>query len=80
MNYFPIFQTATQLAYDDWCYKINLLSLTCLDFHQILMSACNYRLTTTICTGNDPNLVYACIDDICHLRQLLFLIDNKLIL
>jgi hypothetical protein len=37
-------------------------------------------LTTTICTGNDPNLVYACIDDICHLRQLLFLIDNKLIL
>jgi hypothetical protein len=27
MNYFPIFQTATQLAYDDWCNKINLLSI-----------------------------------------------------
>ena len=52
---------------------------TYLDFHQIWMLSSNYRLTTTICTGNDPNLLYTRIGDIRHLRQLLFLIDNKLI-
>ena len=54
--------------------------LTCLDFHQIWMSAWNYRLTTTILLVTILILCMHALHDICHLRQLLFLIDNKLTL